>query len=98
LFSVLTQSGFGYILLLMETTEEIEQRIGTILYRRNILWNDLRKHEEDMGAPTQVMIMAVIANLDEDVKELKKKLDIKTRDKQDQEWLDFVSNAWNGES
>jgi hypothetical protein len=81
----------------MDETQEIEQRISTILYRRNTLWNDLRKHEEDMGAPTQVMLMAVIANLDEDVKELKKKLDNKIRDKENQEWLEFVSNAW-GES
>jgi len=57
----------------------------------------LRKHEEDMGAPTQVMLMAVIANLDEDVKELKKKLDNKIRDKENQDWLEFVSNAWGGE-
>jgi len=81
----------------MDETQEIEQRISTILYRRNTLWNDLRKHEEDMGAPTQVMLMAVIANLDEDVKELKKKLDNKIRDKENQDWLEFVSNAWGGE-
>jgi hypothetical protein len=80
----------------MDSAEEIEQKISTLLYRRNTLWIDLRKHEENMGASTQVLLMAVIANLDEDVKELKKKLDNKIKDKEDAEWLEFVSNAWDG--
>ena len=80
----------------MDNAEEIEQRISNLLYRRNTLWIDLRKHEENMGASTQVLLMAVIANLDEDVKDLKKKLDNKIKDKEDAEWLEFVSNAWDG--
>ena len=80
----------------MNNSDEIENEISKILHRRNVLWSDLRKHEENMGAATQVMIMSVIAHLDEDVKELKKKLDSKIRDEEDQKWLEFVSNAWNG--
>jgi hypothetical protein len=80
----------------MDSAEEIEQKISTLLYRRNTLWTDLRKHEENMGASTQVLLMAVIANLDEDVKDLKKKLDNKIKDKEDAEWFEFVSNAWDG--
>ena len=80
-----------------DEAEEIEKEIASILYRRNTLWSDLRKHEEEMGAATQVMIMSVIAHLDEDVKELKKKLDNKIKDKEDQQWLEFVSNAWGEE-
>jgi len=81
----------------MDEAEKIEKEIATILYRRNTLWNDLRKHEEEMGAATQVMIMSVIAHLDKDVKELKKKLENKIKDAEDQQWLEFVSNAWGGE-
>lgn len=80
----------------MNSSNEIENEISKILHRRNVLWNDLRKHEEEMGAATQVMIMSVIAHLDEDVKELKKKLDSKIKDEEDREWFEFVSNAWNG--
>jgi len=83
--------------LCMDETEAIEKEIAAILYRRNTLWSDLRKHEEDMGAATQVMLMAVIARLDEDVKDLKKKLDNKIKDAEDQQWLEFVSNAWDSE-
>lgn len=79
----------------MNSSDEIENEISKILHRRNVLWSDLRKHEEEMGAATQVMIMSVIAHLDEDVKELKKKLDNKMKDEKDREWLEFVSNAWN---
>lgn len=80
----------------MNEAEEIENRISQILYRRNTLWSDLRKYEEDLGPATQVMLMAVIANLDEDVKDLKKKLDSKIKDKEESEWVQFMSNAWNG--
>ena len=79
----------------MNSSDEIENEISKILHRRNVLWSDLRKHEEEMGAAPQVMIMSVIAHLDEDVKELKKKLDNKMKDEKDREWLEFVSNAWN---
>jgi hypothetical protein len=81
----------------MDEAEKIEKEIATILYRRNTLWSDLRKYEEDMGAATQVMLMAVIARLDEDVKDLKKKLDNKIKNAEDEKWLEFVSNAWGGE-
>lgn len=82
----------------MNEAEKIEKEIASILYRRNALWSDLRKHEEEMGAATQAMIMSVIAHLDEDVKELKKKLDNKIKDKEDQQWLEFISAKWGEEA
>ena len=80
----------------MDNPEEIEQEISKILRRRNALWIDLRRNEESIEATTQVLLMSAIAHLDEDVKDLKKKLDNRLKDKQDAEWLEFVSNAWNG--
>jgi uncharacterized protein YoxC len=80
----------------MDNVEEIEQEISKILRRRNSLWIDLRRNEESIEPTTQVLLMSAIAHLDEDVKDLKKKLDNRLKDKQDAEWLEFVSNAWNG--
>ena len=80
----------------MDNVEEIEQEISKILRRRNALWIDLRRNEESIEPTTQVLLMSAIAHLDEDVKDLKKKLDNGLKDKQDAEWLEFVSNAWNG--
>ena len=80
----------------MDSAEEIEKKIFQILRRRNALWIDLRRNEESIEAATQVLLMSAIAHLDKDVKDLKKKLDSKIKDKEEAEWFEFVSNAWSG--
>lgn len=67
--------------------EKIEESIEKMEMRKDAIWKDLEKHGHTLTAPSQIVLIAEIANIDVHISEMQKQLD-------DMQWDSFISSLW----
>lgn len=68
-------------------SDRIREELERLQSRRDIMWDDLKKHSLTMSAHSQVVIIAEIAKIDIEIKQITRELEI-------MEFEDMMRNAW----
>ena len=68
-------------------TDRIKEELERLQSRREIMWEDLKKHSPTLSAHSQVVIIAEIARIDVEIKQITREVEI-------MEFEDMMRNAW----
>lgn len=68
-------------------TDRIKEELERLQSRREIMWEDLKKHSPTLSPDSQVVIIAEIARMDVEIKQITREVEI-------MEFEDMMRNAW----
>lgn len=68
-------------------TDRVKEELERLQNRRDTMWEDLKKHSVTMSPHSQVVIIAEIARIDIEIKQITRELEI-------MEFEDMMRNAW----
>lgn len=68
-------------------SDRIREELERLQSRRDTMWDDLKKHSLTMSVHSQVVIIAEIAKIDIEIKQITRELEI-------MEFEDMMRNAW----
>ena len=68
-------------------TDRVKEELERLQNRRDTMWEDLKKHSLTMSPHSQVVIIAEIARIDIEIKQITREIEI-------MEFEDMMSNAW----
>lgn len=70
-------------------SDRIKQELEELKVRRETIWNDLRTYGSKLSAPAQVVLIAEIARLDIEIKQIVREIEAL-------EFEELIRNSWEG--